>query len=91
MVLHIFIVIIVKSFLSLIFFYVCKKFQFNYYFWLNLLAMKVQPGKAMLDQDPVRCQALKVMAHDSHLTSLLRENIKVLLHDWEQKILTMIE
>jgi hypothetical protein len=36
-------------------------------------------------KDPVRRQALKVMALDSHLPSLLREDIKVLMHDWEQE------
>ncbi len=35
-------------------------------------------------QDPLRRQAFKVMFHDSHLPSLLREDIKGIMHDWEE-------
>jgi hypothetical protein len=35
-------------------------------------------------KDPVRRQALKVMAKDSHFPSLLREDIKGVMRDWEE-------
>jgi HEAT repeat protein len=35
-------------------------------------------------KDPVKRRAFKNMAHDSHLPSLLREDIKGIMHDWEQ-------
>lgn len=33
--------------------------------------------------DPVDRQAFKVMARDSHIPSFLREDMKVVIHDWE--------
>lgn len=35
-------------------------------------------------KDPVRRQALKVMAHDPQLSPLLREDIKGVMHDWKE-------
>lgn len=34
-------------------------------------------------KNPIKRQAFKVMAHDSHLPSLLREDIKGIIHSWE--------
>ena len=35
-------------------------------------------------KDPVQRQALKVMSKDSHLPSLLREDMKAIIHAWEE-------
>ena len=35
-------------------------------------------------QNPMKRQALKVMAYDVHLPHLLREDMKGIIHDWEK-------